>query len=329
LLEELGVHRDCILKTPTIWKHAAGFPWIARLSALNLPKYDMAICAFPPPFYRELSRSGIAKKVLLVAGHRIDLGIKTEAKRRNYFNKTSQQTASGELHLAAMNPYDAAYIEHEIGLKVDTLGCCRYDLLDIAKRNPPAKRTTQTLIGPSHVLENSLYSDLIESYKASVPDIVPRTIKSLYPRYTYQQLAAHSSCVVLPYSIFSISIDELFALGLRLLIPSNRLLNQYGALNDVKLWPIYTTRENAAQFANKDSLDNPNCTQDGISETWLQHASWNKRSGTMRWDNFDELKDQLNEDATRHVFLNIENEHRRAKAQTEAWTKKIDQVLSS
>ena len=226
--------------------------------------------------------SKIAIKTIVVISHRMDMGIRLPSKRKAFWQKIKRDLNSGLVTFVAANAYDAKYFEYytETAIPVVEISAAYIQIPLTAAEMP-------VLIGPSHVSEASL---LVERIKNVLPNI--RTIKETYPSYTFDDLSKHKAFILLPYSIYSISIMELSRLGVPLLIPTDELMLDLSLLNDVTLFPLYGTKEEIYEFELPCTLENPgpNCDCFTCRKFWLQFAFWKQLPNVIYWNSISELK---------------------------------------
>ena len=292
-----------LLKQPGSWKPRNG---------KRQPLFDLVVCAFPPQFYRRLVISKVGRSVLCVAAHRLDLHLSDPAARREFYTQVLQDLDRGKFFLCAMNEYDSKYAEYYLDRQIDVLPGLRLDIVREAQSllGISSDRIPTPLIGPVHSkgTPQLSFQSLQAALKGKVrPHHEPLGIRQLYPQYRYRDLMRHPCLIALPNSVFSISLDEMFAMGLPVLVPGNQLLQESGLMIDVKLWPIYGDRDIVTRLSGDRPLQgDPNSPSDTIEEEWLELASWNFRGGTFRWNTpmqLSHLLDRFSDHETKRTLI--------------------------
>ena len=247
-------------------------PWVFGSRYLNV------WIAFPPAMYQNLLLSRISQKLTILISHRMDLWIPSQVKRKNYWEKVRKDVKNSRLQIVSASKYDSEYMNYYSGVVTSVLTPpLTYVNNLLVKSRPP-------LIGPSNVDVGSYPIQEIQK-KIGLP-----LIKEFYKHYTFEDLSRHSAFVVLPYSIYSISILELAMTGATLLIPSDRFLLDSKLLHDVKLYPHYTKKsEDEAHAQSQLKVRSPNCYCNSCSLYWLQFAIWKEFPNVLYWDDLDEL----------------------------------------
>jgi hypothetical protein len=253
-----------------------------RKVSFGRSRYDIVWCCFPPGIYKNLVNSKIAIKTVVVISHRMDLGIKLPSERKVFWQKIKCDLNSGFVTFVAANAYDAKYFEYYTETKIPVV-----DIHTPYIQIPLASPEMPILIGPSNISADTL---LVQNLRDELPNI--RTIKEIYLNYTYEDLAKHMAFIVLPYSIYSISIMELSRLGVPILIPTDEFLLANGLLIDVTLFPLYGTKAEISEFEEACTLmkPGPNCDCFNCRKFWLQFAFWKQLPNVIYWNSISELK---------------------------------------
>lgn len=250
-------------------------------------EYDLAFVFFPPGLYKRVLDSGIARQVVVVASHRFDMWFGTARSRAQFQREIKKDLALGKIQLSASNEFDAEYIKHYLDLEVEVLAPYFPYLKDSMTSTEIISKLT--LVGPANVRPSD--QTLLQSLELPEKDI-PRSIRDLYGNYSFEDLRNHYKIVVFPYSIFSISLSELAALGYLMFIPTDRWLEEAGILNDVQLFPLYG---NEKDIANQESVtyktNDPNL---GVLRVeWIRYASWKDFPNVNYWDSISDLEELI------------------------------------
>ena len=151
---------------------------------------------------------GFNRSILIIAPVRYELGRHDDADKWEQLNVNLRRIASSPRNVvAANNRYDAEYIAHFTGIRNVPILRARAQYVDDAVTYAPTRH--EILIGPHRAIHPFLKSELVRaSLTYDVGDMQPRphrlvlrTIRELYPRYTFKDLASHPAIVVLPYAV--------------------------------------------------------------------------------------------------------------------------------
>lgn len=244
--------------------------------------YDVAWISFPPALYRRVKRAKIAKHIVVNISHRMDLWLKSPSARRQLWDEVKQDLLADNVTFIATNEYDQKYFEYYTGAKIELIKPVAHNAL---VRMMPADTKYEILIGPVN-LDRS--HEIVLEIMGLSPSVTP--ILAKYKTFTFQDLASHPALILIPYSIYSISLVEYESLGIPLLIPSDQWLIANGILDDVKLFPKYGQRKKIQKFREDALPSSPNA--DEILE-WLQFAYWKQISNVHVWDSYEELLDLI------------------------------------
>lgn len=252
-----------------------------RRSVFKKPIYDIIWCCFPPGIYRNLANAKIAKRTIVVISHRMDMGFEKADERNKFWKKVISDLSNPMVTFVASNEYDAKYFEYY----TDTLIPVVEIETPYIQGSAPAPHLP-VLIGPSHV---NAETQLVKEIRRHFPEI--KTIKENYTSYSFDQLSQHKAFILLPYSIYSISLLELSNLGVPILVPSDDLLISSGMLNDVTLFPLYGSQQLISQYEKSCSVQDPgpNCDCSSCRKFWLQFAFWKSLPNVLYWNSVADL----------------------------------------
>ena len=256
------------------------------------PKFDLAWVMFPPSIYFQVLKSKIAKHTVIIASHRMDLWISEPKERQEFWERLKNDIQEGSVSVFAANRFDAKYIEYFLGREIQIVNY-PYAYVKNSLLEAEAKKSgdwmLEPLIGPAHVDTGSpVFKSISEHFSPPI-----KSIKQYYPNYQLSDLSLHKAIIVLPYSIYSISIEELIRLGVPLLFPSINWLVQNSLLTDVRLWPIYGNKDDILEFSKGSDVD-PNSDNDSNFRNWIRYSSWIGKSNIHIWDSLQQLTDILN-----------------------------------
>jgi hypothetical protein len=258
-------------------------------SGKSSPIYDVAFVMFPPALFERVLKSGIAKHVVVIASHRMDLWIENPIQRRRYWKSVQSELSAGNITVIAASVFDAKYIEHYLNTSIEVY--TPFIGLGQLKENENKK---EILIGPSNI---SSSNRLVRKVKSKLG---LETIKDRYENASLENLNSHLGFVIIPYSIYSISLTELMAMGKFLLVPKNMNTVKFGLLQDVRLYPIYGKAWKIIMFEIynfflQGKTKGPNSIGRKSREKWLSYASWQGYDNLIYWSSVKELKDILHD----------------------------------
>jgi hypothetical protein len=229
-------HRDISHLVNLMWdysklQHALVEDQFHRYRQLDaMRRADAFVCAFPSAFcesYMPFNRS-----VVWLAAHRIAMGRCSSARVQRLVRrlKLSMEPATPgrpQHVVAAMSRYDQEYIAYYAGKKPPLLEALAMEQLP--RMRPWGERSLrpEILIGPLRERCQNLSTCIRQ--EGWLPGLSPEaerasgvtftSAKALYSRYTLQQIGNHRAVVLLPYAMFTISITELYALGVPIFVP--------------------------------------------------------------------------------------------------------------
>lgn len=243
--------------------------------------YDIVWCCFPPGIYTNLANSKLARRTIVVISHRMDMGFEKTEHRDKFWKKVIRDSSNPDLTFVASNEYDAKYFEYYSNTPIPVI-----EIETPYIQIPALSPDLPVLIGPSHV---NAESQLVKKIRQNFPEI--KTIKENYSSYSFDQLSRHKAFILLPYSIYSISLLELSSLGVPILVPSDEFLISSGILNDVSLFPLYGSQEKISKFEKSCSVESPgpNCDCTRCRKYWLQFAFWKSLPNVLYWESIADL----------------------------------------
>jgi hypothetical protein len=258
----------------------------ARVKPSSYESYELAWVSFPPALYRRVLLSRIAKHVFVNISHRFDLYKANYIERLDFHEQVTKDFNSGQVTFFAANEYDKRYFEYYTGLSIELMKPY-FPELNLMKQAKRDSRDFPILIGPAHLdLKQEVLQKLIKNLYTRF-GFELKGIKQVYSTYRLADLVEHKAFIVIPYSTYSISISELAALGVPLLFPTDRWLNDSGLLQDVRLWPVYAEKSEIMKFYKDLDPRSPN--SETFTNEWLQFASWKYLPNVWYWDSVEEL----------------------------------------
>ena len=273
---------------------------------------DFIVFSFPPFLVHSLKAIADEFDITLInyLGHRFNSSCIT--KEGNILVKSLIK----ELHnsprhiLASCSFYDVKYTKHY--LNVEPLNLTLHGFHIPQKVTPPKNRTI--LIGPAQIrrdgfanvtpaekqLANRMYDGLFlelererRSFYNANPTVTEFTfgeIKSIYPRYTFEQLAQHPAVVVFPYSSYAVSLEELYDLNIPYFVPSVDFIIKHQLLYDRALPKLWCSIEEYEQMEDDfNSPDSPNSYNETALRKWIPFSSFYQKQNAIIFDDFADL----------------------------------------
>ena len=125
-------------------------------------------------------------------------------------------------------------------------------------------------------------------------------IRSIYKRYTLQELANHPAIVILPYAVMSYSIVEFYAINLPIFVPSIDFLFEMNVVEDRTLQSHYCesmpepiTLEKQKTLNNSRHAYSPNSNEYSAFSFWLQYAEYYQWPVVTVFDSYEDLFTKL------------------------------------
>ncbi len=125
-------------------------------------------------------------------------------------------------------------------------------------------------------------------------------IRSIYKRYTLQELANHPAIVILPYAVMSYSIVEFYAINLPMFVPSIEFLYELNLVEDRTLQsinchhmpdPITLSKQKNVNISSH--AYSPNSEEYSAFSYWLQYADYYQWPFVTVFDSYEDLFTKL------------------------------------
>lgn len=284
--------------------------------------YDTYLVSFPASLahlFLALAQKYDARLVLNL-GHRFNIGLASLRENKAMISMLRNLHESPRHILAAGSEYDCKYVEYYLGFKPTSLpiACNHLDL----KLQQPESETM--LIGPVNYTEINTEIQLNSISKCWAGDnksepITLSLVRTLYPRYRYDELRVHPAVVVYPYSIYSVSTLEFYELNIPLFVPSPEFIVTNDIMNDRVLYPIYCTEKQYHKMKTEAQIDSPyspNTYEYDAQKYWIEYSFIYQAKNTVIWKSEEDLMEKLHcTDLNRiRSAMYTENEQRRSSA---------------
>eukprot|EP00223_Ostreococcus_mediterraneus_P007849 CAMPEP_0179702648 /NCGR_PEP_ID=MMETSP0937-20121108/2385_1 /TAXON_ID=548131 ORGANISM="Ostreococcus mediterraneus, Strain clade-D-RCC2593" /NCGR_SAMPLE_ID=MMETSP0937 /ASSEMBLY_ACC=CAM_ASM_000575 /LENGTH=315 /DNA_ID=CAMNT_0021575787 /DNA_START=630 /DNA_END=1577 /DNA_ORIENTATION=- len=277
--------------------------------------------------------------MILIAPTRYEVG-RTDSASWSFLNENLRLLASNPRNvIAANNRYDSEYIRHFSGIQhVELLpNLCEY----VHAVYRPTSKTI--LIGPSRLSKGGVVvlKDLIRAI-GSVSSHYPRlrfaTVREMYPKFNYAQLAQHPAVVLLPYQISIMSIIEYYRMGIPLFAPSVNLLIKwqvkYLIMDELSWNCVRNSCKNGSSIrAHPDSphgnTDPNNIMSERDLAHWLVFADFYQWPAITYFDSWKDLFEKLNSSNLHEIHMEMMKFNKEQKHQIILqWKRLLQQMFS-
>ena len=256
--------------------------------------YDTVLVSFPPKFIDLYKNVKFKYPKLLNVGHRLHILTKHDA---GFIDSLTAQVKNNEIIICSMSVYDTEYIKHYMGVTPLELYVTCFHIPQTISYSPTR---SEILISPVHATSVLPFSSISEMNRIASQkgyNLHFSGIKTLYGNYKYENLVQHKATVLFPYSVFSISMIEMYEMNIPMFVPSKRLLMETNIMNDVSIFPCYGSEEDMKRIdiPHKDSPHtySPNSTKPEDKLYWLSFTYFNTKENVIFWDSQDDLFDKL------------------------------------
>lgn len=278
--------------------------------------FDTVVVSFPPKFIDVFKPVKFKYPKILNCGHRLHIHTKNDP----FFLKNLKKSVEdGEIILGSMSRYDTEYIKHYLDIiPIELKVVCFH----VPYEHPYNPSRNEILVGPCHVDKLYPFDSIYEMNNMSSVlghRLVFSKIKDIYQNYKYEDLLNHKAVVIFPYSVFSISIAEIYELNIPMFVPSKELLLKSELLNDVSLYPFYLTYEEMSNVdipsENSPHIFSPNSYIKDHKNYWLDFSYFFDKKHIIFWDSPSDLFEKLLKSNLNSISENmrLENEYNRGK----------------
>ena len=275
--------------------------------------YDTIIVSYPPKFIDLFKNIKFKYPKILNVAHRLHIHTKND---KMFIENLKIKIKNNEIILCSMSKYDTEYIKHYIDIEPIQLDViCLYLPL-----NSYLPSKNEILISPAHSIDISLFdsvNDMNIQAKNLGYDLEFVKIKDIYPNYIYEDLIKHKATVLFPYSVFSISMIEMYELNIPMFVPSKKLLLSTNLMKDVSIYPYYSTETEMIELdkphPNTPHKFSPNSYKYEDREYWINFAYFYNKENIIYWDNPKDLFYKLSNTNLQEVSNNMKIENLKHK----------------
>jgi hypothetical protein len=267
--------------------------------------HDAVITSFPPGLFTAYTAFR-DMKVICNAAHRFHNGHYPIEINKRFIKQLIEMAASDKHIVASMSKYDSEYIRHYTGIEPVPLyvSCFHLD-----PRNHYRPTSDTILIGPAHAHKISPFESIDDLHNQAArwslqhkkQKINFAHMKSLYPEYQYADLGKllgqHKAIIIFPYSVFSISMVEIYESHIPCFVPSIDILIKHKSMYDRVMFPTYCTESDMTKidtphFTSPHKLS-PNSYDEDAERYWLQFCYFYQQKNTVVWNSLDDLMNKL------------------------------------
>jgi hypothetical protein len=196
-----------------------------------------------------------------------------------------------------MSRYDTEYIKHYLNIVPIQLDVACFHLPEDIKYTPVRNEILISPVNVNKVLPFESISHMNNLAKYLGYNLIFSDIKTIYKNYNYYDLVKHKANVLFPYSVFSISMIELYELNIPTFVPSDNLLLESGIMNDVSLFPLYCDESYMKVLDKPNNISphkfSPNSYNINDKKYWLQYSYFKQKNNIIYWDSPEDLFTKL------------------------------------
>ena len=299
---------------------------------------DFIATSFPPRLTHiaRIFSDRFNLRLIILSGHRFNLNVHSPDENEMLKKNLLEARQNSRHILASASLYDLMYTQHYLNVKPEPL--FNFSFYITQKVEQPDNNIV--LLGPvnarNHPVITTYKKNITHAYElfcdrnSLTPKFTFRFIRNVYPiRYELNQLARHPAVVILPYSVFSVSQEELYDLNIPYFVPSVDFLIQSGMMNDRVLYdPGYISLDSYKSMESDFEDDgSPNCKSEAAQRKWLPYSSCYQKENAIIFDNLTDLAQKIHtidQDGDRlRQKMYLENVKRRDES-LKLWSKVLE-----
>jgi hypothetical protein len=301
-------------------------PMILENEIKNVSSFDTILVSFPPKCIDLYDNVTCKYPKILNAGHRLHIHTTNDP---TFLQSLIQKVVQKKIILCSMDKYDTEYIKHYTGISPIELDVACFHIPESIVYNPSR---FEILISPVHASNIEPFQSLEDMNSMASThgfDLTFSYIKSIYNNFKYEDLVNHRAAVLFPYSVFSISMIEMYELNIPIFVPSKQLIESTNILNDVSIYPLYGSYEEMKRIdiphKNSPHKYSPNSTNYEDKMYWLDFTYFNTKENVIYWDNPLDLFTKLTTIDLQEVSNKMKLENERHRVTTlEKWKNFLD-----
>lgn len=312
-------------ESPNISRESVLIRFYQRI--INHPSFrpvDCVVCMFYPGQCQYFVPFN--KTVLFLPAHRFLL---QRCKRNEVFSLLYAMFAYPDHVLVrAAGRYDAEYIQYFTGIQVPIIYASSLFAYPEPQQYSPVY--DEFLIAPFKYKDIQYYNEITEAcMRHAVSCNLTTVLQKFGNKWSFQELYRFKAIIVFPYAVLSYYLNDIFASGTPMFVPSPRFLIQLDLLHDIRNSdPVYCGK--FFQPLNKHSQSHhPFSPEDPSEEAvlyWLQFATF-YTPASIQFDSWDDLAMKMKTTNYTEKFNQRIQENRQIKRHNvEEWKKVMKQI---
>ena len=257
---------------------------------------DCIATSFPPRLahFARIFADRFNLRLIILSGHRFNLRVNSSSENELIKKNLLEAHQNPQHILASASFYDLMYTQHYLNIKSEPLFNFSFHITQ--KIEHPDNNIV--LIGPVNADVDLVQQKISLEYKQFcdrnnlTSKFIFRSIRNAYPEYyELSQLARHPAVIILPYSVFSYSQEELYDLNIPYFVPSVNFLIQSGIVEDRVLYdePYLSLGSYKTMESDFEDDGSPNCRNEAAQRKWLSYSSFYQRENAIIFDNLTDL----------------------------------------
>ena len=233
-------------------------------------------------------------RLIILSGHRFNLRVNSSAENELIKNTILEAHQNPQHIFASASFYDSMYSKHYLNIEPKPLFNFSFHITQKIESSD----NNIVLLGPVNADVDLVQQKISLEYKQFcdrnnlTSKFIFRSIRNAYPEYyELSQLARHPAVIILPYSVFSYSQEELYDLNIPYFVPSVNFLIQSGIVEDRVLYdkPYLSLGSYKTMESDFEDDGSPNCRNEAAQRKWLSYSSFYQRENAIIFDNLTDL----------------------------------------
>jgi hypothetical protein len=292
----------------------------------SVSAYDTVLVSFPPKFIDLYSNINMKYPKILNAGHRLHIHTLNDP---DFTKNLANKVKNNEIILCSMSRYDTEYIKHYLDITPIELYVTCFHIPSSISYRPVRDEILISPVNATNLAPFTSINDMNAKAATLGYNFKFSTVKAIYNNYKYEDLINHKATVLFPYSVFSISMIEMYEMNIPMFVPSKRLLLETGIMNDVGVAPCYGSYADMKRIdiphTNSPHKFSPNSTNKEDINYWLDFAYFNTKENVIFWESPEDLFRKLSSTNFDDVSLRMKHENRiHREKQLNNWRNLLD-----
>ena len=263
---------------------------------------DYIATSFPPRLaqFARIFADKFNLRLIILSSHRFDLRVSSPAENE-LINKNLLEAHQNPQHiLASSSLYESMYTKHYLNIEPEPL----FDFgFHITQKIEPTNNNI-VLLGPTNarvfITTRPYQAKIRHAYTQFCDDngltakFAFQFIRDAYPaHYELNQLARHPAVIILPYSVFSVSSEELYDLNIPYFVPSVNFLIESGIAQDRTQSQLIGPELYKTIKTDFEDDDSPNCWSETAQRKWLSYANIYQKENAVVFDDLSDLAQKV------------------------------------